>query len=156
VASCDAGWCNVDGDHSNGCEYHIDNNPACALAAVLGAVSGDSASAPLVVSGLREERWYFVTVREDDLVTDEDLGVAITLQSAPGANFDLYVRCGNCSGGLATGSPDSAFLGKDDSPGDSTFALLIEIRWVSGGCDTEHPWVLTVTGDQTSVNSYCN
>lgn len=164
ITSCSPGWCNLDGIDANGCEHHIDSNPPCTQSLLLGVVSGDEPGPTLMASGAREERWYRVVVREDDnsIVSLDNLGVRIALDSAPGADFDLYVYCEQCFGALVgsstnpPGTSDVVFVGAlDEMLSDDGFQILVEVRWSSGGCDLAQPWQLSVTGNQNAPTT-CN
>lgn len=159
--ACPLGFCNTDGACANGCETNINNNPACP-GTNLGSVSGDTGAGILNQAGVGEA-WYHVLVTENNS-SNVYLSVWVDLQSNPGSNYDLFVRCAACassivgSSNMATGQLDRVMVRWDDdfifpnNEDDSGF-IIIEVRWVSGGCDG---WTLTVRGNQIVTTVNCN
>jgi len=141
--------------------FDRDTNPDCALSnSFLGTVSGDTASMQVSAVGF-DEKWYRVTVREDDGAIDY-LSATVSLVSPPGVDFDLYVYCASCGGSLAgdsetgglTGHVDSVVVRKDDNfVGDDTFDVFVEVRhFTSNVCAS---WSLDVFGDTTAAAPTC-
>ena len=136
-----------------------DTNPLCIQATVLGGVVGDDASPPLSAVSF-DEQFYRVTIGETIVVPSADLTAQIDLQSPPGSNFDLYVTCASCgdprvqSSTNGTGMLDTVLVGRDDEPGDSSYEIVVEVRWISTTlCGF---WNLTVNGNVATANRSCN
>ncbi len=148
------------------------NNPAscmvsntCPLAIDLGKVSGDTDSAGVApTAGGITAKWLSVRVTEDDsnFLFGKKQGLKADLVSPPGVNFDLYlyvneaadaVECTTARGQStnATGPSDSASIkwGEGASPNglSDTRTVSIEIRYVSGACDANSKWTLTLKGN---------
>jgi hypothetical protein len=135
-----------------------DTNPVCPSATNLGAVSGDVPGPSLFAQEV-DERWYLVTIREDDGGT-VPLTARFDLQSPGGSNFDLFVICAACSdprtrsSTLGPGLLDSVSIGRTDVLGDATYVVLVEVRFVSATiCGF---WSLTVTGDVVTTDRTCD
>jgi len=83
-----------------------------------------------------DEAFHYVPITENDSgFTPVYLSAAVTLQSPPGVDFDLCVRCTNCAGAEkcsitgGAGQTDTVTLYNDDDfGGDDTFYAFIEVR----------------------------
>ncbi len=153
---CSPGSADCDQDPDNGCELR-DVNPVCMAAGDIGSIDGDQSGAPVVLSGF-EEAFFTITVHEA-----VDFGPALTarvdLQSPPGVDYDLFVRCANCDGAeqkseKGPGMLDSVATGHDDTFGASDYDLMIEVRYLSGAMCGD--WTLTVTGNSGGNQRNCN
>jgi hypothetical protein len=143
-------------------DFILDNNPVCANNTFLGSVAGDTGAELLTASSF-DERFYRVTVREDDSSAGSvDLTVRIRLTPPPSSDFDLHVlclSCGSTQGGSSTlgpGQVETVDLGRDDifGGGDETFDVLVEVRYVSSSvCGL---WTLEVLGNVVTANRACN
>ncbi|MBK8238745.1 MAG: hypothetical protein IPK74_24730 [Deltaproteobacteria bacterium] len=133
----------------------------CATATVIGQVSGDAAS-PLLGAEGSEPTWISLQVTEDnDALTGEAVSFTATLDSPPGADFDLFVYRGAAGGSTGCGgvAQQSTSAGPSDvvhmSWGEAGVAngiddrawVAIEIRPKADACDGLATWVLTVEGD---------
>jgi hypothetical protein len=87
----------------------------------------------------------------------------VQLYSPPGVDFDLYVYCFDCGGGLAgsstvtgtTGHWDTVYIRNEDDWGFSDdFGIVIEIRHKSSSRCAY--WELTVTGNTVVSTQTCN
>jgi hypothetical protein len=152
---CEPDWGDCNGTFSDGCERRVgDYSNACATAADPGSVCGDDGSdlaGP--VSGF-ESKWFKVRVRECSN-WDSNLSVYATLQSPPGADYDLYLyrACGGqpkASSTLGPGATDSAHeYQSDDWGNDDDFDLFVEVRFKPGsGSDLCGSWTLNVYGNK--------
>ncbi|KAB2957446.1 MAG: hypothetical protein F9K18_12710 [Thermoanaerobaculia bacterium] len=143
-------------------DFILDNNPICAGHTFLGSVAGDTGAELLTVSSF-DERFYRVTVREDDSsASPADLTVRIRLTPPPSSDFDLHVlclSCGSTQGGSSTlgpGQVETVLLGRDDTfgGGDESFDVLVEVRYVASSvCGL---WTLEVLGNVVTANRACN
>ncbi|HVJ91569.1 MAG TPA: hypothetical protein VM580_17320 [Labilithrix sp.] len=135
---------------------------SCSGATSLGSVSGDTGSATRTAQGSTSQ-WFTVRVTEDDnVVFGFPLSLAATLVSPPGTNFDLYVYVPSsdtleCSAvsyqSTATGSTDSVAamfgeLGLLSNGADDSRTVTVEVRHVSGSCDSNKKWTLSLAGNQ--------
>lgn len=144
-----------------GCEIH-DTNPVCPNALFLGNISGDTTSAPLSAMGA-DEAWYRVRINE---LSDASryLSASITLQSPPGVDYDLYVRCLSCtnptvlSSTNGAGHLDQMSIGHDDTfATDDSHDIFIEVRYFGSGVGAVcGNWTLTINGDVVTDNRSCN
>ncbi len=141
--ACDAGFCNLDGDPLNGCEFDLNSNPSCSSWGNLGSVSGDMISDPVGLSGIGEA-WYRVQIREDSSSWPVYLSASIYLDSGPNSDYALCVYCGSCAGSLigcsaaGTGGTGLVDVRWDDNLGqDDDGYVFIQIIWFDdgGGCD---------------------
>ena len=152
----------------NDCDGAIDNgwdpntNPSCSGDIIeIAPVSGDYGEGVRFFSDW-EEQWIIVTLTEDSSFSDY-LSATITLTSASGSDFDLYVWCQNCNGtyvdsstvrGL-TGHQDVVQVRRDDQLGvDDTFDVVVEVRhYASDRCAD---WELNVQANTTVAQATCN
>ncbi|MGZ4808618.1 MAG: dockerin type I repeat-containing protein [Thermoanaerobaculia bacterium] len=154
--TCSFGWASCDDNPNNGCELLIHTNPSCSTAGFLGVVSGDTGATVLTASG-NTEAFYRVTVKEEDssVLQPRDLTARVFLQVPAAVDFNLFVRCLDCSGNPAgsinpTGQSEELYFKHNDSAvADDTFDLLIEIRLFSAqnafaACTQ---WQLTIHGN---------
>jgi hypothetical protein len=134
----------------------------CASATVLGKMSGDTSGPDLSSKGDTAE-WLVADVTEND---NSPLGVpmklTVTLTSPPGMNFDLYVYLGadvnaiecttvKASSTLGVGQTDSVNfewgeLGPLANGVDDSRHVSVEVRYVSGTCQANDQWSLTLHG----------
>lgn len=153
---CDFGWTSCDGNATNGCETLLNSNPQCSSPPLIGTVSGDSGSgsSKTTASG-RGEAWLRVQITEDNhnLFSTEHLIAQIKLSAPIGVGYDLYVRCGSCSGAAAGSSTlsagtDTVEVRNDDAlGGDDAFVVVIEIRFSGTSGSSCGDWALEVIGD---------
>lgn len=156
---CTAGAvdCNLDPD--DGCEVFRDANPACTASATMGDVAGDLGERIVELSGT-DESYFHVAVLEMSTTTTP-VTATITLDSPPGVNFDLFVRCTACanapyaSSTLGADLTDTVQFRNDDNAGvtDST-TLFVEVRFISGNT-CAGSWHLTVTGGTAVTTPTC-
>jgi hypothetical protein len=138
-----------------------DDNPLCSNGThSLGNLAGDT-GAGVVNDTSYHEVWDRVTILEanDSL---EDLTATVMLWSPAGVDYDLYVRCSNCSGTVRSstvtstvGHWDTVEVYNDDDwfGQDDTFDIVIEVRHKSSTLCAY--WELYVYGN-TDVSSYLN
>jgi hypothetical protein len=149
------------GGAGGSCDFsHLNSCPGTVLA----SVRGDAGSDTDVEQGTASA-WFNVEVWESlDNIFEDDLSYRVTLESPPGADYDLYVHessqvhdggsgpnCGVAASGVTiNGATETVQHGYDDDQGigglDDTLWLAIEVRHVSGS-DCSMPWILTVQGD---------
>lgn len=138
-------------------DFPRDTNPVCTGAQDAGSVSGDSASAPLSASE-GDERWYRLTISENDFSSSSYLSARLELQSPPGADFDLHVYCESCGGALAGSSVSSSAtdivdIKRLDGASNESFEVLVEVRLYQTTVCAD--WTLTVTGDTYAATETC-
>lgn len=131
----------------------------CEGAQDLGEVRGDRGLDTREASGTTSQ-WLRVLVKQPSTSPWGDSTVTLTLDSPPGANFDLFTHLGpvnsgpaKCSGvadGASThaSGTDSVHLQWPETLSDDTRWLTIEVRHVSGTCRSSAPWKLKVAGNQ--------
>ena len=151
---------NCDGNVDEG--FNLDDDPACSAGVInLGSISGDTGSGSASDTWWNEE-WHVVTLTEDSF-DSVYVSADIVLTSPPGVDFDLYVYCFSCGGGLAdssinaglTGHTDTVEVRRDDVPIFSdTFDVVIEVRYFDSNICAY--WTLDVTGNTAVSNSTCN
>ncbi len=147
-----------DCDQSTDEGFPRDTDPLCNAAPLLGTVSGDLTSTTLSASE-GDERWYRVTISENDFNSFAYLSATIDLASPANMDFDLYVYCESCVGGLAgqsnngSGLMDTVGIRRNDGPGNEGFDILIEVRYV--GASVCSNWSLTVTSDTAVAVESC-
>lgn len=158
LASCNSGYSNCDGNESNGCELgHASAPNACASAANLGSLGGDSScgafctSSPgwstfATASGNRSA-WYSARAIENS-VCFGTIEHRVTLTVPTGVNYDLYAysACGTllASSTAGAGITEQLFASRSKTALDDSFYYWIEVRYVSGAsCST---WGLTLAG----------
>lgn len=137
-----------------------DDNPVCSLTQVnLGSVSGDLGAA-VATDTRHDEEWERVRITETNSASIY-LSARITLQSAPGTDFDLYVYCVSCGGTLAGSSlsgngTDSVVVRAEDTNAatDNSFDVIIEVRHFSSTVCAD--WTLTVTGNEFVSTATCS
>ncbi len=155
---------NVDEDCDGSTDegYTRDSNPACSPTN-LGNISGDTGAQVLTASSYNE-RWYRYRMTENDSsIGGVYLSSTIQLYSPPGVDFDLYVRCFDCTtsvtqssvlGGLG-GHYDTVYMKTDDDFGTSEdHDVVIEIRHFSSSYCAN--WQLTVTGNTAVSTVTCD
>ncbi len=136
----------------------------CQQATDYGAVSGDTGSQSVTVSG-SQPQWVKVRVTEDDSgIVGHKLKVTATLDSPPGENFDLYVYVNTSSdvslecSALAGSSTNAAGVtdtvskswgeGTIPNGSDDSRNVSIEVRAAAGAtCNSSSTWSLTVKGN---------
>ncbi len=136
-----------------------DTNPACAAFTDLGGVSGD-VDQDILNESEGEERWYRVTIDEEYFgATSAYLSATIQLVSAASTNYDLFVYCESCDGGLAgsstngSGEADTVGIRRNDGSGDETFDIYIEVRFVDATACAD--WDLTILSDTAVALETC-
>ncbi|MBL4632453.1 MAG: hypothetical protein JKY56_01200 [Kofleriaceae bacterium] len=135
-----------------------DTNPLCSSAPLLGTISGDIGPGVLMASG-GQEAWYRVTITENSFTTSSYLSATIDLDSPANVDYDLFVYCESCVGGLASssinpaGMLDRVGIRRNDGPGDEGFDILIEVRFSSASMCAD--WNLTVTADTAVAIETC-
>ncbi|MEZ4458942.1 MAG: MopE-related protein [bacterium] len=155
VEACNGLDDDCDGTIDNG--FNRNDNPSCSATYFdIGGVSGDSGSDTLSDSWYNEE-WLRFMVYEDSL-SSLYLSATISLTSAPGTDYDLYVYCESCGGSLAGSSTttglDTVRVRRNDSfaSGDN-FAVLVEVRHKSSTvCGY---WTLNIAGNTTVSSETC-
>ena len=142
--------------------FNRNDNPSCAAAVVsLGTISGDTGSGQVVRSRFDEE-FYRIRIVEDS-PSSVYVSASVQLYSPPGTDFDLYVYCGLCGGGVAGSSTAGGLEGhydtvnvrsNDDIFADDSFDVTIEVRhWQTNYCAS---WTLTVFGNTAVGSETCN
>jgi hypothetical protein len=149
------------GSSSDGGGDDCPNDSTCPVATVIGEVSGDEGSPPIVRVGT-EATWVSFQVTEDnDGVTGENVEFTATLTSPVGIDYDLYVYRGppgadsGCGGSLdqstSAGAEDVVHMswgeGGVANGGDDRAWLAAEIVPKAGMCDPLAQWSLTIEGD---------
>jgi hypothetical protein len=154
--NCDFGW-QACGLLRDGCGSLRNGNPTCTSDNRISDVDGDSGSDVRVVNGYGEA-YYEVTILENDGDSD-DPQASITLQSPPGVNFQLCVRCDDCGGGIkcdnsgGAGEADRVDVRADDDfIVSDDFDANIFIQFLSGDDTSCGDWTLTVRGNVSTSN----
>jgi hypothetical protein len=135
-----------------------DDNPACSSSLInIGTISGDT-GAQVLTDTYHNEEWDIFRMNEDSN-SSIYLSATIELYSPPGVDYDLYVKCFNCSEGVTrsstvhglTGHTDTVYMRTDDDLiTTESHDIVIEIRhFQSSYCAN---WSLTVRGN-TAVSS---
>lgn len=128
---------------------------SCQLAALLGAVSGDTDQPTVSAQGNRGA-WFRIRVTEDDDFEGHPLRVVAALTPPAGAAFDVAIHVGDC-GAAATASTASgatrraaASWGEDVVPNgeDDSRDVWIEVR-PPASCTPGATWQLTVEGNRS-------
>jgi hypothetical protein len=162
VESCNGLDDDCDGTIDDG--FNRDDNPVCSTPIFLGSVSGDTSPVQTVTDSWYNEEWDRVTITEDDSsIFGEYLAATVTLTSPPGVDYDLYVYCDACGGGLAgssingglSGHTDSVTVRRNDTLGsDDTFDIIIEVRHFSSNICAY--WDIQVDGYALASTATCN
>jgi hypothetical protein len=134
----------------------------CATAIDLGTISGDTGAAQKTASGY-QAGWYKIRISENDSdVFGIQLSMTARLTSPASANYDVFVyintssdviECNTPSGSAtSTGLVDQKYLiwgesGTFSNGVDDDRTVSIEIRPVSGTCQSNQPWQLVVIGN---------
>ncbi len=149
------------GSTTDGGNEDCPHDTTCPLATVIGEVSGDEDSSPILRQGM-EPTWVSFQVTEDnDGVTGENLEFTATLTSPPGIDYDLYVYRGDpgadtgCGGSLdqstSAGAEDVVHMswgeGGIANGGDERAWIAAEIVPKAGMCDPLAQWSLEIVGD---------
>jgi hypothetical protein len=149
------------GSTSDGGNEDCPNDSTCPVATVIGEVSGDEGSPPIVRVGT-EPTWVSFQVTEDnDGVTGENVEFTATLTSPVGIDYDIYVYRGppgadsGCGGSLdqstSAGAEDVVHMswgeGGVANGGDDRAWVAAEIVPKAGMCDPLAQWSLTIEGD---------
>lgn len=160
-SSSDGGSSSEGGSSSDGGTEECPHDTTCPLATVIGEVSGDEGSPPILRQGM-EPTWVAFQVTEDnDGVTGENLEFTATLTSPPGIDYDLYVYRGDpgasngCGGSLdqstSSGPEDVVHMswgeGGIANGGDERAWVAAEIVPKAGMCDALAQWSLEIVGD---------
>lgn len=172
ITSCDNGYCDDNGQASDGCEFDLATGPACSSAVDLGTVSGDTqlnnGATNVVSSTTKGEQWFEVFVEEQSsgFCSANRLCVTATVDMPAGADYDLFMHCDDCSNSDAsslngTGQNDSTGLRWDEdtilgcpSGSDSGRDVFIEVRHFNANtCAT---YTLTVQGNVCPSNDTCS
>lgn len=158
TCGCPDGYADCNGVLEDGCETSLNTNPACTAGQHdLLSVRGDEGSDVRTFAG-SGERWFRIRITENSNF-DTYLSARIELESGSQANYDLYVRCGSCSGNLAGTSANPTGLdlvtvaNDDDFGSDDSFDVLIEVRYLSGGCEE---YTLRVIGNTSASLLTCD
>lgn len=147
---------NCDGTIDNA---NLNDNPVCSgpETIFLGSVRGDTSS-DLLFDSWYDEEWIRVRVLEDSSASIY-LSATVSLVSAAGTDFDLYVYCESCGGTLAgssisTGATDTVRVRRNDSfISSDSFDILIEVRHASSSVCGD--WELTVSGNTAVTSQTC-
>lgn len=138
----------------------------CIAATDLGSVSGDTNADTKSAQG-HTSQWFTVRVTEDHsgfLSGGRSLKLTAALTSPPGTNYDVYLyvpasdsqECSavsaqststtvNDTARVEFGESDSDALGNGS---DDDRTVTVEVRHVSGTCDPNQKWSLTVSGNK--------
>lgn len=150
------------GSGGSGGGVSCDATSTCMTATDLGSMSGDQGSDSVSQQGATSA-WFMVRLNEDDnSVLGNKLQMYATLQSPPGANFDLFVyvpssdarECSTVSAtSTSTGSFDSANVsfgegGSLSNGSNDSRTVTVEVRHVSGTCSPTAKWTLNLYGNQ--------
>ena len=138
---------------ARGADCVLDNNPACP-GINLGTFSGDAGTPAITRSGTGEA-FFTVYVKETSSVHPRPLNARVTLQVPAGMDYDLIVRCANCSSSnvqtqkKGIGSTEIVNVTRSDTFSDNSFWIVIEVRYYAGtGCG---PWQLTISGNTAAT-----
>ncbi len=115
--ACEAGYADCDENAENGCELDLDTNPSCGNFTDMGTVCGD-AQGTTITRDDRGEKWFRFYVAE--CYTENScmyLSATVTLQPAPGTDYDLEAYCDGCSS-----VADSSLKGVGETD-------TVEVRW---------------------------
>jgi hypothetical protein len=127
---------------------------ACLTAVDLGSISGDEGKDTREQTGA-SAKWFQIEVREDSSAI-RDVKARITLESAPGLNFDLYTYTTNANDVQCTSvakkssnltGNDSVTLEFGGNPTQENYMVAIEVRHVSGTCFPGSTWKLSIAGN---------
>jgi hypothetical protein len=132
----------------------LDTNPVCSTAVTsLGGVSGDLGSDTLHAEG-QDERFYRITIGEDDPDTVLYVSARIQLTPPVDADYDMFVYCASCGGApilsseAGTGVTDTVLLRvEDDAMASDTFDVIVEVRVYPSGTTVCDSWSLDVLGN---------
>jgi hypothetical protein len=151
--ACSLGFATCDGDLANGCEVQISGHSNAFPGEDVGDVNADTPGCSLVVTrSERRGRFFIVDARE---AVGGALAVPLELRfdlaSPAGVDYDLLVTLpagATCPGGC---EGDLVRVSKADIPGDSSFTVLVEVRYRDGvSCQQ---WTLNVSGGADCVPS---
>jgi hypothetical protein len=154
MPTCSAGSNDCDGDPVNGCELRDTNTP-CGSAVDVGDVRDDTDADTITRNG-GTEAFFRVTVL-DSIGGPTPLLAQVTLTSAPGTNFDLFVTCivcGSTTLSSSTTGVDTVNIGRSDFSGNRSYDILIGVRWTSSAACGD--WSLVVTGNVATSNRSCD
>jgi hypothetical protein len=126
----------------------------CAQPTMLGMVRGDTNDDRIDLNGVGNA-FVAVYVKEDNgSIIRVPIKVSATLESPPGANFDLIMyaeqdSCGAVTDSSTTNFSDMVATSWDEglTSSDDSRTVLFEIRHVSGDCSAAFPWKLEVRGN---------
>jgi hypothetical protein len=134
----------------------------CQTAEDLGSISGDTGSQTVTSTGFAS-KWETIKVTEDNhALLGQKLKISVTLTSPAGANFDLFLHLSSSPTDQACGpnpqaqsvhtsGDDTASLswgeGTISNGNDDSRNVAIEVRYVSGVCDPNSTWTLTLQGN---------
>jgi len=160
--SCVTGAMDCNGNPNDGCELQ-DSDPVCTTSVIdLGSVKGDDSTSttPTVVTAMgSSEAWYKVAINETNFSSLSDIEANVALTVPAGTDYDLHVYCASCGGteagfsNLGTGVNELVQVGNNDTSGNNSFTIYIEIRWFSASqCGT---YTLTVTGNTNNGANNC-
>lgn len=170
--SCQNGYCDENGQASDGCEVDLDTDPTCSSPTVLGSVSGDTADnsggANFITTTARGEQWFRVKVEEQSsgFCDSEDLCVTATLDVPSGTDYDLEMHCDDCNSSDATsvngtGQTDTTGLRWEEdtllgcpSGSESGRDVFIKVTFYTGTVCTDY--TLTVEGDVCPSSDTCS
>jgi hypothetical protein len=142
---------------STGCQ----SPSTCEVAPTLGAISGDTPSAPITRTG-HAAAWLRVRVTEDNNeAAGRTLRVAARLMLPPSVDFDVFIYANaaadvvECDIPIGTASTTENVKLVRASWGEGAIAngvndgrdISIEIRPVASTCAPTQPWMLTVEGN---------
>ncbi|MBX3224263.1 MAG: hypothetical protein KF795_27355 [Labilithrix sp.] len=134
----------------------------CAAATHLGSVSGDTGADVKSAQG-HTSQWFTVRVTENDSgLAGVQLWMTASLTSPPGTNYDLYVyvpatdtlECSAVSYQSTSSSATDSVTAKFGESGlfsngsDDDRTVTVEVRHVSGTCDSANKWTLNLYGNK--------
>ncbi len=162
VPTCNNGAADCNGVPDDGCEL-VDTNPACATVSAMPDVqiNGDDAAGSTATVTGTTERFLRLRIRElhsgGTPTVDRDPTARLVLTSGTGTDFDLFVYCtASCNSVPRSAGNDILEIGNADTPGSSTFDVIVEIRYdPTTPSTTCAAWSLAITGDAGTVDSNC-
>jgi hypothetical protein len=161
IASCSAGFFDIDGDVSNGCECKTDQNPQGCGGGVVSVATGGSASLTGVVETAGGEDWFQVQFATTAVGQGWHPQLALGGAFAGEYIFDVFDSCGgpptscNNGGNVESGQGvtqwETQYNGYVAGPGccgDNVArpaAVFVRVRRRNGDAATCHPFEITAS-----------